>query len=397
MLVSHNAKILARCKFGWRLQYSAPQTQARGHGLPRLQRYKTVDNVMKRTILNTKAAAHGPQRRSTVPASVKDVAAAAGVSASTVSNYLNHPEVLSARSTERVRAAIERLGYVPNESARQLRAGAGKAIALILLDAWLPYFSELSRGVEDVTREDGWSLFFSNSGRDAQQEQRNIDMFEAHRARGIIIYPLGEVTPRLEQLNRRGIRSVIVGPAHGAPSIGSVPFDDHGGGMLAGRHLLETGRRRIVFIGDPAAAQTAERLAGLRAATAGTDAEVSVIEEAGFTMTTGLRAAERLLQASQRPDAVFAANDMVAIGVQTALLRAGISVPDDVAIVGFDDVVEAPQALVPLTTIRQPAYEIGRAAASTLLHRLEHPSEPFPAAAPPFAAELVVRASTGRA
>ena len=328
-------------------------------------------------------------------ASVKDVAAVAGVSASTVSNYLNHPEVLSERSRERVQTAIAQLGYVPNESARQLRAGAGKAIALILLDAWLPYFNELSRGVEDVTREGGWSLFFSNSARDADQEQRNIDMFESHRARGIIIYPLSDVTARLEALDARGIRSVVVGPPHPSQAVGFVPFDDAGGGRLAGEHLLSIGRRRIGFLGDPAlVSQSADRLSGLQDAVAG-QADVRTVRTADLTIAAGMAAAEQILAlpASERPDGLFAANDMLAIGALTVLLRAGVSVPGEIALIGFDDVEQAEQAVVPLTTIRQPGYEIGRAAASALLHRLDHPTA---AALPvtPFAATLIPRAST---
>lgn len=330
-----------------------------------------------------------------MPASVKDVAALAGVSASTVSNYLNHPHLLSDRSRERVRAAIAQLGYVPNESARQLRAGEGRAIALILLDAWLPYFNELSRGVEDVTREGGWSLFFSNSARDAEQEQRNIDLFASHQARGIIIYPLSDVTSRLETLDARGIRSVVVGAPHPSRVVGFVPFDDAGGGRLAGEHLLSIGRRRLTFIGNPRkVSQSAERLAGFTEATAGR-AEVRTQRSPGLTIGAGMAAAEAILAAPahERPDAIFAANDMLAIGALTVLLRAGLSVPGDVAIVGFDDVEQAGQTVVPLTSIRQPGYEIGRAAASALLHRLDHPAAPAPPITP-FSATLVARAST---
>lgn len=330
-----------------------------------------------------------------MPASVKDVAAHADVSASTVSNYLNHPHLLSESTRQRVGAAVSALGFVPNESARQLRAGAGRTIALILLDAWLPYFNELSRGVEDVTREGGWSLFFSNSGRDLAQEQRNIEMFEAHRAQGVIIYPLGDVHARLEGLAQRGIRSVVIGGDRPSKVVACVPFDDRGGGRLAGRHLVEIGRRRIAFLGDPrTVSQSADRLAGLEEA-ADSHASIEVITTAGLTIQAGLDAMDGILERPEhaRPDALFAANDMLAVGAQTALLRAGVSVPGDIAIVGFDDVDQARQALVPLTTIRQPGYEIGRAAASALLRLLDAPAEPVAAIAP-FAAELVVRAST---
>ncbi|MFJ2369077.1 LacI family DNA-binding transcriptional regulator [Microbacterium sp. NPDC087665] len=330
-----------------------------------------------------------------MPASVKDVAALAGVSSSTVSNYLNHPHVLGDSSRERVRDAIERLGYVPNESARQLRAGSSKALALILLDAWLPYFHELSRGVEDVTREGGWSLFFSNSNRDGAQERRNIDMFEAHRVQGIIIYPLDDVVPRLEQLADRGIRSVVVGPIPASTKVASVLFDDTGGGRLAGEHLLSIGRRRILFLGNPAVSQSNDRLAGLRAAVADSTATVEVLDVPHLATEDGMEAGARIaaLAPADRPDAIFAANDMVALGVLTQLVRHGIRVPDDIALVGFDDVDQAHQSVVPLTSVRQPGYEIGRAAGAALLQQLADPAA-APPAMTPFAAELIVREST---
>ncbi|KJQ55175.1 LacI family DNA-binding transcriptional regulator [Microbacterium sp. SA39] len=330
-----------------------------------------------------------------MPASVKDVAALAGVSSSTVSNYLNHPHVLGASSRERVRAAIEQLGFVPNESARQLRAGSSKALALILLDAWLPYFNELSRGVEDVTREGGWSLFFSNSNRDAAQERRNIDMFEAHRVQGIVIYPLGDVVPRLERLAERGIRSVVVGPIRESPSVASILFDDRGGGRLAGEHLLSLGRRRILFLGSPTVSQSNDRLAGLQDALAGSPATLTVIDVPHLATEEGLRVAAQILAqpVAERPDAVFAANDMVALGVLTQLMRHGIRVPDEIALVGFDDVAQAHQSVVPLTSVRQPGYEIGRAAGAALLQQLADPTAPPPATTP-FRAELIVREST---
>ena len=330
-----------------------------------------------------------------MPASVKDVAALAGVSSSTVSNYLNHPHVLGESSAAKVRDAIDRLGYVPNESARQLRAGSSKTLALILLDAWLPYFHELSRGVEDAAREGGWSLFFSNSNRDAATERGNIDMFEAHRVQGIVIYPLEDVVPRLEQLADRGIRSVVVGPIPESSSVGSVRFDDRGGGRLAGEHLLSLGRRRILFLGAPSVSQSNDRRRGLEDAVAGTDATIEVIDVPHLATDDGLEAGGRVvaLPAAERPDAIFAANDMVAIGVLTQLLRHGIRVPEDVAIVGFDDVTQARQSVVPLTSVRQPGYEIGRAAGAALIRQLTDPTGELPAPTP-FAAELVVREST---
>jgi len=201
--------------------------------------------------------------------------------------------------------------------------------------------------------------------------------------------------PRLEQLAERGIRSVVVGPIRESATVGSVLFDDRGGGRLAGEHLLSIGRRRLLFVGAPTVSQSNDRLRGLRDAVEGSDASVEVVDVVHLATEDGLEVGARLaaLPATERPDAVFAANDMVAIGVMTQLLRHGIRVPDDIALVGFDDVIQAHQTVVPLTSVRQPGYEIGRAAGAALLQQLADPTAGLPEPTP-FAAELVVREST---
>lgn len=330
--------------------------------------------------------------------SVKDVAALAGVSASTVSNYLNRPQLLGKGSRQRVADAIAELGFVPNESARQLRAGSSKTLALILLDAWLPYFSDLSRGVEDAVRDRGWSLFFSNSNRDPEREMANLDMFEAHRVQGLVIIPQGLVKDRLEQLQARGIECVVVGPTEKSDHISAVTFDDVGGGRLAGSHLVEIGRHRLAFLGNPHnVVQSADRLEGMMLAVdaSGTGATVMTVTVTNLTVGDGIEAAEQILSMSEseRPDAIFAANDMVAIGALNAFLRAGIRVPEDIAIVGYDDVPHARQAAVTLTTIRQPAYEMGRAAGQQLLEQIERPGN-REVQQRVFGAQLIQREST---
>lgn len=335
-------------------------------------------------------------------ASVKDVAALAGVSASTVSNYLNRPQLLGERSRKNVEAAIAELGFVPNESARQLRAGSSKTLALILLDAWLPYFSDLSRGVEDAVRDCGWSLFFSNSNRDPEREMANLDIFEAHRVQGLVIIPQGRVKDRLEQLQSRGIECVVVGPTETSDLISAVTFDDVGGGRLAGSHLLEIGRRRLAFLGNPHnVVQSADRLEGMMLAVeaSGTETTVMTVTVTNLTVQDGIEAAEQILSMpeSERPDAIFAANDMVAVGAQTVFLRNGLRIPEDIAIVGYDDVPYSREAVVPLTTIRQPAYEMGRAAGQLLLEQIERPGT-REVQQRMFGAQLVERESTiGRA
>ena len=331
-------------------------------------------------------------------ASVKDVAAVAGVAASTVSNYLNRPHLLSDKTRQKVESAIETVGFVPNQSARQLRAGSSKELALVLLDAWLPYFSDLSRGVEDGVLGEGWTLFFSNSARDPKRELANLATFEAHRVQGLIISPQGKVASRLEQLQDRGIECVVIGPTEHSGRVSSVLFDDVRGGELAGEHLVQLGRRRLAFLGNPhQVIQSADRLAGMVRATtkAGTDTTVMTVSVRDLTVEEGMDAARQILVLpnSERPDAVFAANDMVALGALTAFLRAGIRVPEDIAVVGFDDVAYASQTVVPLTSVRQPAYAMGRAAAMRLLTQIGSPGSRA-VENQMFEPELVVREST---
>lgn len=331
-------------------------------------------------------------------ASVKDVAALAGVSPSTVSNFLLRPHLLSEQTRERVQSAIDTVGYVPNESARQLRAGASKTLGLVLLDAWLPFFADLSHGVDDAARSRGWSLFYSNSGRDHDRELANLDMFEAHRVEGLIVSPQGKIAHRLRQLQSRGIECVTISPSDRCDEVSTIEFDDFRGGELAGQHLLDIGRTRIVFMGNPnTVTHSANRLAGLSATVqaAGLDAQILSVTVPDLTIESGMEAARQILTlpAIEQPDAVFAANDMLAIGAMTVFLRSGIRVPEDIAIVGFDDVAYAHQAVVPLTSVKQPAYEMGWDAATTLIDLIttKPPRQPRHITHPPT---LIVREST---
>lgn len=334
---------------------------------------------------------------SAVQASVKDVAGVAGVSPSTVSNYLLRPHLLSEETRSRVAAAITQVGFVPNESARQLRAGASKVLGLVLLDAWLPYFADLSAGVEDVARSRGWALFHTNSARDSERELANLSMFEAHRVQGIIISPQGHVSARLTELERRGIRCVSIGPTEPSRSPSSIMFDDFLGGEMAGDHLIEIGRQRIAFMGNPNnVIQSADRLGGLLRAVRRAQLPHPVVSVTvhDLTVAGGIEAARQVLTLppGERPDAVFAANDMVALGAMTVFLQAGIRIPQDIAIVGFDDVSYASQAVIPLTSIRQPARKMGADAANMLIDRIVRiASTPQQIVHKP---QLMVRAST---
>ena len=327
--------------------------------------------------------------------SIRDVATQAGVSVGTVSNVLNGSSHVSPRSVEKVRAAIEALGYVRNDAARQLRAGRSTTVGLVVLDVRNPFFTDVARGVEDEAAKHGLSVLLGNSSEDARRESGYLDLFEEQRVHGVLISPFGDVEPRLRQLRERGTPVVLVDRESRDAAVSSVSVDDIAGGRLAVEHLLATGRRRLVFAGGPLEIrQVSDRLAGARAAVADVPgATLDVHPVSALTVLEGRRLGEQLLERAARPDAIFAANDLVAVGLLQALVMSGATrVPDDIALVGFDDIDFASAAVVPLTSIRQPRHEIGATALRILREEAAEPE-----LAPRrivFQPELVVRAST---
>jgi LacI family transcriptional regulator len=305
---------------------------------------------------------------------IKDVAARAGVSVGTVSNVLNRPANVGAATRARVEQAIADLGFIRNESARQLRAGRSRTIAYILLDAGNPFFTDVARGVEEAAREAGLALFLCNSNQDARREDDYLDLLVEQRVRGVLVTPVDPDGARLAALPARGVPTVLVDRAqHDGFDGCSVSVDDVEGGDLAVAHLVELGHRRMAFVGGPLRiVQVAERLAGARRAVAAAglpaDALTELVTEE-LTVAEGRRAGERLtgLPERRRPTAVFCANDLLALGLLQQLTQVGFAVPDDVAIVGYDDIEFAAAAAVPLTSVRQPRHLLGRTAAELLL------------------------------
>jgi LacI family transcriptional regulator len=306
---------------------------------------------------------------------IKDVAALARVSPSTVSNFLNRPDVVRADTRARIEQAVERLGFVRNESARQLRAGAGRTCALVLLDAWMPFYGELARGVEDVAASTGWTVLISNSARDPARELRNLEVFESQRVRGVLVVPQQDLRGRLRELQRRGISCVALERCAPADDISSVTIDDHAGGRAAARHLLAAGHRDLMLVGNPdQVTHVHDRFAGFtEQVRAERGSRCRLTRTAGLTLGDGARAAGRLLElaSDQRPDAVFAANDLVALGMLHELLAARVAVPDQLALLGYDGLDLAAQARIPLSTVAQPAHAMGVAAAEILIAAME--------------------------
>ena len=335
-------------------------------------------------------------------ASVRDVARLAGVSVGTVSNVLNARGTVDPEMAERVHGAIERLGYVRNDAARQLRAGRSRAIAFISLNAANPFFSDLARGAEEQAAAAGFSVIHANIDEKAQREARYIDLFEEQRVHGVLISPFGDVADRLRQMRKRGIPTVLVDRASSDSSFSSVSVDDVAGGEAAVSHLIDRGRRRIVYIGGPIGIrQVGDRLAGARRAVAaaedaGLDVTLDVVEVDGLSLPEGWRAGQVVTERQQRewPDAVFAANDLLAIGFLQAVVRKDPrAVPGRIAIVGYDDIDFAAASAVPLSSVRQPAEQIGAAAVRILLEEADNPDTTPQHVV--FQPDLVVRDSTG--
>jgi LacI family transcriptional regulator len=334
------------------------------------------------------------------PAGIKDVAARAGVSVGTVSNVLNRPDRVRPATRARVEAAMADLGFVRNESARQLRAGSSRIIAYVFLDAGNPFFSDVARGAEDAGREGGLALVMCNSDGDAAREDEYLGLLLEQRVHGVLITAMDYDSPRLRSLPALGVPVVFVDRQPAATKDWcSVGVDDVHGGDVAVTHLLEQGHRRVAFVGGTRSiAQVAARHEGsLRAlSSAGRPpGDLVVLETEALTVAGGREAGQRLvgLPARQRPTAVFCANDLVALGMLQQLIQQGVSVPDDVAIVGYDDIDFASAAAVPLTSVRQPRQLLGRTATELLLgeaaRRPGHIHQQIQ-----FTPELVVRESS---
>lgn len=331
--------------------------------------------------------------------SVREVAAEAGVSVGTVSNVLNRPDKVAAGTVARVQAAIEQLGFVRNDAARQLRAGRSRSIGLVVLDVGNPFFTDLARGAEDRAAAAGLTVLLGNSDQASVRESAYLDLFEEQRVHGVLISPLDDdSTEQLQRLRRRGTPTVLVDRQTDDRSFSSVAVDDVFGGHLAASHLIDQGRRRLAFVGGPdSIRQVADRLAGARAAVAEhPGVTLEVVQTESLAVLDGRAAGEALRSrpAPERPDAVFAANDLLALGVLQALNMFGdVRVPDEIALIGYDDIAFAAAAVVPLSSIRQPSALIGSTAVELLLREADGGADFVPEQIV-FQPELVVRAST---
>jgi LacI family transcriptional regulator len=330
--------------------------------------------------------------------SIREVAERAGVSLGTVSNVLNHPEVVAEATRLRVLAAIKELGFVRNGSAHQLRAGRSQYIGLVVLDIANPFFTEVARGVEDAANEAGYVVILCNSDDSPEKELRYLHVMEEQRTAGILITPVQDDTDYLQHLYQQEIAVVLLDRPARSHGFCSVAVDDVLGGELATRHLLALGHRRIAFVSGPLSIrQCAERRAGMRRAIemAGLDPDQVIVDipASSQNANAGEQCVEALLKQEDRATATFCANDLLALGVMRGLLQRGLTIPADMALVGYDDIEFARSLSPTLTSVRQPKYLLGYTATEQLLQEInnakQHQHKQII-----YQPELIIRAST---
>ena len=305
-------------------------------------------------------------------ATIKDVAALAGVSFTTVSHVMNQTRPVSAPVEAKVKAAIRQLNYVPSGVARSLRARQTGTIGLLVPNNTNSYFAELARGIEDYCERNGYFVFLCNSDDDIRKQQNYLRVLREKRIDGLIVASAGDDAVLAELLAATRVPVVMVDRQIAGLEADAVQIDHEAGAYLATRHLLELGHRTIGCIGGPLAMDVSVlRVDGFRRAMAesGIAVGVEAIIQSDFSSPGGYLAAKRLLQ-TFKPSGIFASNDMMGIGALRAAAELGLRVPHDVSVIGFDDIELGRYVFPALTTVGQPILSLGEATAQTLLARI---------------------------
>ena len=304
--------------------------------------------------------------------SLRDVAKAAKVSVGTVSNVLNRPEVVAPETLARVQATIKELGFVPNGFARHLRSGQSRTLGLIVPDVANPFFTEVARGVEDAASKRDYAVFLCNSDESATKEDRYVNVLIQQQVRGVLITPADMKSDRLEVMRERGIAVTLLDREIKGRKQCSVSVDDVHGGQIAIEYLAGLGHKNIAWVcGPESIPQVADRGAGVTKAAKVAGAKIETIRVPLMNAAKGEEAAKKILELDEMPTAIFCANDLLALGVMRALLANKVRIPEQVSVLGYDNIEFAPSAAVPLSSIAQPSYQMGVTAADLLLNECE--------------------------
>jgi DNA-binding LacI/PurR family transcriptional regulator len=334
---------------------------------------------------------------------VKDIAKKAGVSHSTVSRALHSNPLISDETKERIQQIAVEMGYLPSAAARTLKTNRSHVLGVVLTSIDDPFFSEILEGIEEVIQSSGYSLFIAAAHRDPGREREIVEAMVEHRADGVIICSTSFSEERSRQFLQSGVPIVVVNNQAVEDFRYSIYHDDIDGMRQVTRHLIELGHKRIAYIGNSASGRTTmDRLTGFREEmkSAGLSIPAEYVYEAsGGGTEDGESAANYFLELPERPTALVCYNDMMAIGVMKSLQQAGICIPENVSITGFDNIIFSAYTNPPLTTLDQPKRFIGAEAARLLLELLDTPLSQQPQNhqnVRSLKGQLLIRESTAR-
>lgn len=325
---------------------------------------------------------------------IYDVAEKAGVSIATVSKVINNTGRISEKTRKKVLSIMDELNYYPSVVASALTGKRTQTIGLLLPNLANPFYAELAREMEDRADEQGYSLVICSTDYKAEKEQKYVSLLIRKRVDGFIITSGFNNVDLVQELLDQKIPVTLIAYNIARKSLNTISVDDYAGGYQATAHLAELGHKRIAVIAEQVQSST-DRIRGYKAALNdfGLVYDDNLFSEAQATVENGKKAAEKLLNLENPPTAIFAFNDILAIGAIEAVHKRGLSVPEDVSIIGFDNIVLAKHCYPPLTTMAQPLDEIGNQAVDLLVGEIE--SKVIRKQRIMLSAELVIRDSTG--
>jgi len=310
-------------------------------------------------------------------ATIHDVAKLAGVAPITVSRVINNSGYINENTREKVEAAIGKLGYVPNVLARSLKSKRTNTLALVFTDITNPFFTIIARGVEDTAGDAGFNVIFCNTDESQEKEDNYVQVILQKQVDGILLVPVGSNTKSIQIIKDQGTPLVILDRRIDNTDVDIVRGDSIGGARLLTQHLIDLGHRHIALINGPHNVSTSEdRLIGYK----------QVMEENGlidniqfyyglFSQASGNSLTRIIFEKEPKPTAIFAANNLVAVGALRALNELGYRIPNDVALVSFDDIPDNLTMFPFMTAVSQPSYEMGKSATELLISRIKNGSD----------------------
>jgi len=310
-------------------------------------------------------------------ATIKDIARRLDISYATVSRALNDCYGVHPKTKEKILKMAHEMNYHPNAIARGLVSRRTETIGLVIPDITNPFFPEVARGIEDRAEEKGYSVFLCNTNWEQDREARYLSLLRKKQVDGVILAPVSDKSPLVNEQGESSIPLVFVSEARRGLGKSYVTIDNVQGGYIATKHLIQKGYKRISFFGAVEDELTSnERYQGFAAAMkeAGLKEMKKFVRFGDYRLNTGAKLIKGMIDKGDYPDAVFAVNDFFALSVIQGIRESGLSIPGDIAVIGFDDIPFASFPEIQLTTIAQPKYQMGRIAADILLEQINNKS-----------------------